>query len=137
MYNVIKSNEELAKDQGLFTIIDLKHDLSTDWYKGTSIANANGDYIMDLGKLPQFIPYYLSVNNNTLKATDIIIATTLNETGNKFILKETPFTEGAQIGDLFTYTLTGQTFSLSGWQLSLPETAKDAKHMFMIVRMTC
>ncbi len=41
-----KNHEELAKDQGLFTSIDLKHDLPTEWHKATTLATEEGGMLL-------------------------------------------------------------------------------------------
>jgi hypothetical protein len=130
----IKTNEDLTRDQGLFTIIDLKHDMATEWYKGTSIANEDGTYTMDLNNVEQFVPFYLKNLNKSLKVTDIILATDLKENG--FALDEEVFTASVKIGNLETMVLTDLSMNISGWKLSLPDTAKEATQIFMIIRMT-
>lgn len=129
----IKANEDLARNQGLFTVIDLKHDLSTEWHKGTTVPDAEGRYTIDLSKAPKFIPYYLATELNTLKATDVILATDLNENG--YILNDEAFGPAAKIGSLETRVLADQSLSLDNWKLTVTENSRNAKQMFMVIRM--
>lgn len=129
----MKANEELAKDQGLFAVIDLQHDLPTDWYRATTIANSEGIFEMNLASVEKFIPYYLSAGQSTLKVTDVVIATDISENG--FSLNEESFSESVKIGALHTYAITEQSMNLANWKLVLPETAKDSRQAFMVMRM--
>ena len=129
----VKSNEDMTRDQGLFTFIDLKNDLSTEWHKATTVKDENGNHVLDLKKLEQFIPYYMFANKGSLKATDIMLATDVND--NSFQLDEEPFTPGIKIGSLDTFVMSEQSLPLTNWKLILPEDAKNAKKMYMITRM--
>jgi hypothetical protein len=130
----MKANEELAKDQGLFSIIDLRHDMPTEWYRATTLANSDGDFIMDLTDVGKFIPYYLSAGTSSLKVTDVLIATDIQD--NSFTLNEETFSESVKIGNLKVFSLTEQSLSIADWKLSLPENSRDSRQTFMVLRMT-
>ncbi len=86
-----------------------------------------------MSKVPQFVPYYLSAFKDSLKATDVILATDLKE--NDCNLNEEAFTPSIKIGNLKTYALTEQDLTMENWRLMLPENAKRAKQMLMVLRI--
>jgi hypothetical protein len=43
---------------GLFAIIDLQHDLPTEWHKAIQNTNSQGQHILTIPDLQQFLPFY-------------------------------------------------------------------------------
>jgi hypothetical protein len=133
----MKTNEELTKTEGLFSIIDLKHDLATEWHKAIHLkdaANPNASKVMNLDKVAQFIPFYANMLKEKMRVTDIIIATDFNN--NEFELNEEPFSESVKIGALKTFVLSEQSLGLSNWKLTLPENLSSDNKAMMILRFT-
>ena len=125
------SVEELGQQEGLFTIIDLQHDLPMEWHKAVTMV---GDKVMDLSKVGQFIPFYATANKKKLKATDIVLTTDIQESG--FKLLGTEFNIGPKIGDsnLVTNTLSGQELDIKKWAITLPEKIMADSKLWMVVR---
>jgi hypothetical protein len=133
----MKTNEELTKTEGLFSIIDLKYDLATEWHKAIHLkdaANPNTLKVMNLDKVTQFIPFYANILKEKIRITDVIIATDFNNNG--FELNEEPFAEGVKIGALKTFVLSEQSLGLSNWKLTIPENLSSDNKAMMILRFT-
>lgn len=130
---ILKSTEGLGKNEGFFTIIDLRHDMATEWHKATSLPDENGQYTMSLHNVDRYIPYYLYASLKQLKATDIILVTDVN--GDGFQLEEESFNPSVKIGGLNTYAITEQSIGIGAWKLHLPETVKGAQQLFMVIRV--
>lgn len=131
----MKSVDELGQQEGLFSIIDLQHDLPTEWHKAINSVDPNDPTkpkVMYLSKLEQFIPFYATAYIKTLKATDIVLVTDITEDG--FKLFETGFNKGAKVGELETNTLSGQDLEMKNWKLTLPKTIKADSKLWMVVR---
>lgn len=129
----IKNNDELARNEGVFSIIDLKHDLSTEWHKATTIQNEAGVIEIDLSKIDQFLPYYTVLNDKKLKATNVIVLNDIGDSG--FILNEEPLIGGPKIGSLKAPNLSEQSLKIENWKLRLPSNSKEAKQMIMILKL--
>ena len=129
-----KSVEDLARNEGLFTLIDLPHDLATDWYKAITTPNAAGELVMDLAKAEQFLPYYVIGNKKALKLTDAILIT--DSPAGGFSLNETAFSDSVKVGSLKSYTLSEPPLPMVGWQLTLPASAKNSEQLFLAIRLS-
>lgn len=118
----MKSTEELAQNEGLFTIIDLKHDLPNEWHKATS---SPGNNVIDLSKAEQFFPFYAKAKQ-TVK--EVILVTDKKELG--FKLNNKPFDPTLSISDPVASTADNP------WQLTISDTAKTAGYMSLVMRFT-
>ncbi|HAK78015.1 MAG TPA: hypothetical protein DCM71_14170 [Runella sp.] len=130
----IKSSEDLARNEGLFSIIDLRHDLATEWHKAVTFkdeANPDAPKIMDLSKVKHFLPFYAAYNKDKIKATNIIIATDINGT---FALNEEDLSPSVGIGELKTCALSEQDLKLENWKLTLPQNIVSDKSAWMVIR---
>jgi hypothetical protein len=81
--NFMKSVEELGQQEGLFAIIDLQHDLPTEWHKamqGKTIVNGKDSYTLSIPDTKRFLPLYATMNGKTPKVENIKIAITTNKT---------------------------------------------------------
>ncbi|MCB9351094.1 MAG: hypothetical protein H6573_26855 [Lewinellaceae bacterium] len=56
---VTKVNQAIgAASEGLFAIIDLQHDLPTEWHKAMQHTNASGEHVLSIPDLSRFLPFY-------------------------------------------------------------------------------
>ncbi|NOU20142.1 MAG: hypothetical protein HOO91_21510 [Bacteroidales bacterium] len=131
----MNANEELAKDQGLFTIIDLKHDMTSEWNKTFSSEKVEELYEMDLSRIKQFLPFYLNSAEQLPVVTDVIIATD-SSVINDYKLNEKPFANNIEMGKLHISSISEEIKIDEAWSLQLPKSVKDAKQCHLIVRMT-
>jgi hypothetical protein len=58
--NRLNSVEGLARDEGVFAILDLKHDFATEWSKFSNAATTLADRKMSLGSIIDRLPYLAS-----------------------------------------------------------------------------
>ena len=103
--NFMKSVEQLGQQEGLFAIIDLQHDLPTEWHKAMQNKADDGIYTLTIPDAKQFLPLYSILNpakgkKLTATATDIRVfcsATMIRKDG-------TP--SAPNIDNLKTFSLT-------------------------------
>jgi hypothetical protein len=129
----VKSNEELAMDEGLFAIVDLQHDLPTEWHKAVTIPDGQGNYVMDLNQLDRFIPYYLYARKQSLKVTDLVLVS--DGAAEEFMLDDMAFNAGVKVGSLSTASISGESLAFGNWKLRIPDDARDSKALMLILRM--
>jgi len=55
--NSLDSVEDLARHEGVFAILDLKHDFATEWSKFANAAESLADRKMSLGAVIDRLPY--------------------------------------------------------------------------------
>ncbi len=128
----MKSTEDLAQREGLFTIIDLKHDLPTEWHKATTVKDSNGDHTMELNKVQDFMPFYAMHAPASLTVSDVyLISDANNET---FLLNEDSFNESIKIGGLKLFSLTGPSAAMKDWALTIQNMAVVMDKAFLVVR---
>ena len=54
----LTTEESNAIPGGLFAIIDLQHDLPTEWHKAIQNTNSQGQHVLTIPDLQQFLPFY-------------------------------------------------------------------------------
>ena len=58
---VTKVNEAIgtaSEGGGLFAVIDLQHDLPTEWHKALQNTNASGEHVLVIPDVSRFLPFY-------------------------------------------------------------------------------
>ena len=131
----VKGTEDLAEREGLFMIVDLKHDLPTEWYKA---VNSSTGEPMDLSKIEQFLPFYLNAKKDKLKVSDfkILSDSDLPDLKLKVDNKEKTITLNSfpNFGELKVGNLTGSDLSLKNLSLSIPSNSK-INTMILVVKL--
>lgn len=132
--NFIKKTDDLAKEEGLFVFADLKHDLPTEWHKAMTTKDAQGDHIMDLGKLINFLPYYAAYTSLQMKVTDVFLAT--SDQTALFSINGTSLVDSPPIGSLKSGTLDAPTDAIKNWQLRIQNMAAPIDQAFIVLRFS-
>jgi hypothetical protein len=100
---LVEATKDLARDEGLFVVLDLPHDYSTQWPKFA--ADRSGARTLDITQnIRQRIPFYLANEKNaSVKLSDLILVSAEDEI-DKFDLKlngvsgtDVPFGNNSQI----------------------------------------
>ena len=142
----VKSVEELGQQEGLFAIIDLKHDLSNEWHKAFHIAPIEGTArIFDLNKVKEFMPYSAKFKNGQPRAekdilvSDVQLITSADLQASNLMLKqaskEIAFTKSINIGDHQYFVIRGEAIALNDWKLSFTNPMLEIENAFLIVRL--
>ena len=138
--------ENLGKTEGLFILIDLKHDLSTEWHKAMQLKTAEDTMSLSLEKIPDFLPYYAKIKPDgsirefkTIKALDVnvIIDTlaipTLSIDQNDMTLISI---SGKKIGKNKVFTFDAAEGKLENWTLKLENMNYSIEKIYMVVHFS-
>ena len=81
----IKSNEELGRQEGLFAVIDLKHDLPDEWHQAMQVRAEDPERMLSINNLKDFLPFYVKLDKNgklrenkNIIITDVVLVTDAN-----------------------------------------------------------
>ncbi|MGO4293549.1 neuraminidase-like domain-containing protein [Chitinophaga sp. RAB17] len=132
--NFIKKTDDLAREEGLFIFVDLKHDLPTEWHKAMTIKDASGNNTMDLSKLTNFLPYYATYTSKHLVVQDFFLVS--SDQTAIFSLNSAPLTDSQPIGALKSLALTEPADAIKDWKLSIQGMATPIDKAFVVLRFT-
>jgi hypothetical protein len=142
----MKSVEELGQQEGLFCIIDLQHDLPTEWHKAMQVKEGDITRTLTINNVQNFLPYLVKIKDGkprdlkTVKVRDVLFVNhsdlqmgdmTLNIGG-----ESNAFTMGIPIGDTQTFVISEADIKLADWQLTINNTDKVIDKAFMVIRFT-
>lgn len=135
----IANVDDLGRDQGLFAVIDLAHDLSSEWLRFSKASGATGDLKMDLGEIRRMFPYLLSNNPpEKLMATDVLLVTREDLSSMNVRVtsgsQEVNFTP-SPFGKIGHVLAASEAIKVGRWQLTRVP-AGDITQGWLIVRLT-
>lgn len=137
---------ELGREQGMFSLIDLKNDMPNQWHQVMRSTDRTSPGRFDLSTLADFLPYFVRINESNrldskrikinnmwlihqseLTAEDLSIIDSNQNSPN--------FEAGSTIGDAEVLGIPESELSLSGLSLIINdvEKAKTASRMYLIV----
>ena len=146
----MSSIEELGQQEGLFSIIDLQHDLPTEWHKAMQTTDADGYHRLDIKKVQEFMPYFSKTKDgkpraaNTVAVTDVIVFgdpqlqqgdIKLDFDGNSTD-DYNDLSLGTPIGGTKTFTLSETIHKLEQWKLKFKQKPNPIDKAFMLIRFT-
>jgi len=138
LLNYVKSVEDLSQKEGLFTIVDLRHDFANEWYK----AFSNGR-TMSLGNLNERLPIFTrTFDAKKIKAKDVYIASTDSVKSTDLTLQHKDadldaFGGAVKVGEsLSVYHLADQDETLDSWSLKFSDTLPEPDKMWLLIRYT-
>ena len=83
--NFIKSNEEIGQQEGLFAVIDLKHDLPNEWHEAMQVKEGDTERVLSIKNIQDFLPYYIKLDKEgksrdvkKIIITDVVLVTDAN-----------------------------------------------------------
>ncbi len=142
--NFIKSNEELRQQEGLFAIIDLKHDLPSEWHQAMQVKAGDTERTLSINNLKDFLPFYVKLDKNgklrdakNIDITDTLLVTSvdLKETDFSISVEDNDFAfNGAvSIGGAKTFVIN-EEMKIENWKLHIKNTDKVIDKALLIVR---
>ena len=143
--NFMKTNEELGQQEGLFALIDLKHDLASEWHKAMQVLEGATERTLSIREVQDFLPYFTKFDRDgrprdstKLKVTDIVLATYSDLQASEIFIQhgadEIPFTGGPSIGLAKTFVVRDEEIKVGDWQLHIKDTNKPIDKAFMALR---
>jgi hypothetical protein len=147
----VKSVDNLAVTQGLFTLFDLKAEFATGWYR-IAIAPPTGTdpttRTLALPNLNQRLPVF-TVAAKKVTAVDIYLVSTttlpvaalsvalITTTGSTTVVGESvTFVQGASVRSLTVYQALGADLQIGTWQLTVADDTVTLDRIFLVVRYT-
>ena len=139
-------NEELGRQEGLFALIDLKHDLPNEWHRAMQEKDTDTDRVLSISNVSDFLPYFSKVykSNNKqekfeAKATDIVLLIPEKSQPTNLRLKmngmdDEPFAAGVTVGSTKTYVIMNQSLKTDRWDIIFKDKGSGIDQMFMVVR---
>jgi hypothetical protein len=145
----VKSANNLATTEGLFTLWDLKAEFATGWYRIANPPAADSDptqRFMTLTNLNQALPVF-TASAKKLTAVDIYIysAITLPDAALSVALVTTTmsgtsvgeavnFTQGDSVRSLSVYQALGAYLQIGTWQFAVADAKVSLERIFLVVR---
>ncbi|UII33141.1 Tc toxin subunit A [Fulvivirga ulvae] len=140
-----KNNEEIGQQEGLFSIIDLKHDLSNEWYKTMQVNEGDTERVLTINKLTDYLPYYVRLDKDgkprdpkNIKITDLILTASTDLQASDLAVaqdeEEISFTEGVKIGDTKTFAIRDEEIKAESIQLIIKNVDKEISKALLVVR---
>ncbi|WP_109302587.1 neuraminidase-like domain-containing protein [Aquimarina sp. AU474] len=140
-----KNNEELGQQEGLFSIIDLKHDLSNEWYKAMQVNEGDAERILPIKNIIDFLPYYVRLDQNgkpreakDIKLTDIILTTDSDLQASEIVIEqgddEVNFTDGISVGETKTFAIRDEEIKADSMNVIIKNVDKEIKKALLVVR---
>lgn len=140
-----KNNEELGQQEGLFSIIDLKHDLSNEWHKAMQVEEGDTERVLLIKDIQKFLPYYVRLDTDgkpresrDIKITDIVLTTTSDLQASEIVIQqgddEINFTDGISIGSTKTFAIRDEEIKAESMNVTIKNVDKKIKKALMVVR---
>ena len=115
----MKSIEELGQQEGLFTIIDLQHDLPTEWHKAMQFKDIDGNHKLEIADLQPFLPFYAQRFANS----------------GKFEIADTQFFHSAEITEINLTKTVGLTIKEVKFK-STDTPTQPIQKAYLLIRFT-
>ncbi len=140
-----KNNEELGKEEGLFSMIDLKHDLSNAWHKAMQVEEGDTERIIEVENILDYLPYYVRLDKDgqsraskDIKITDIVLITESDLQASEIVVQQDDtdinFTDGISIGATSTFAIRDEDIKAEHLNVTIKNTDKDIGKALMVVR---
>jgi len=141
---LLKNIENQGKSDGFFVSVDLKHDLSTEWYRATQLKTADHMLTLSLEKIREYLPYYTKVKPdgsaremNKINAADVtlVIDTDANlqismeQNDNSF-----DFSPAGKIGNNKVFTCQTEGAKFDVWTLKINNADKEINKIHLLAR---
>lgn len=141
-----KAVEEWGQEEGTFAIIDLKHDLPTEWHKAVNIEPADGESRkISLDKVAKYTPYFAKFKNGQLRdkkdllVTDVQLVMETDLKAEEISLQrgvqENAFLPGIDLGRFQSFVIRDLEWSLGDWHLLITKNDAVIKQGFLIIRL--
>lgn len=128
----MKSTEDLGQREGLFTIVDLRHDLPTEWHKATTVKDEDGNNVLELKKVMDFMPFYALQPSIKLTAAEVFLISNAEKEG--FLLNDDSLQESGKIGMLRICSLKDPNTAVKDWKLVIQNMTTVPDKAFLVVR---
>lgn len=141
----LQSVEDLGQQEGLFSIIDLQHDLPTEWHKAMQMKASGQIHSLDLKNVKDFLPYFARMQNgkerdiSKIEVKDIWLIHQSELSDGDWGLKigeatPIPFGKGTTFGNTTVSVLNTQELKLMNWTLSINKADKTISKAHLLLR---
>jgi hypothetical protein len=146
----VKTVDDLARTDGLFTLWDLKAEFATGFYRIANPPAAGSDLsqrILPLPNLQQSLPVFTAgakkvtavdvylVSTTPLPVNALSVApVTTTATGTTVVGTSIPFLQGAAIGSLAVYQSLDADLAVSTWQLTVADGTVTLDRVWLAIR---
>lgn len=139
------NNEEMGQQEGLFSIIDLKHDLSNEWHKAMQVEEGDTERVITINNIQDFLPYYVRLDvdgkpreSKDIKITDIILTTISDLQASEVVVQqgddEISFTDGISVGNTKTFAIRDEEIKTESLSLRIMNVDNEIDKALMVVR---
>lgn len=137
----IKSVEDLSKDEGLFTAIDLKHDFASEWYKAMQPLSDATERVIMLNNLNERLPIFAKGRApENILANDVFLFTSSDLSAADVVLtqnsNELTFSDGPPVGTLKSFVVKEISTPITNWQIKITDISSEIDMMWLLVRYT-
>ncbi len=140
-----KNNEELGQNEGLFSYIDLKHDLSNAWHKAMAVEESDTERVLDIDNIIDYLPYYVRLDNEgklreskDIKITDMVLTASGDLQASELSIvqeeNEVAFTDGKKVGNVKTFAIREEEIKAEDLQLKIKNVDKVISKAMLILR---
>lgn len=140
-----KNNEDIGQQEGLFSIIDLKHDLSNEWYKAMQVGEGDTERTLTINELTNYLPYYVRLDKDgkprdpkNIKITDLVLTASTDLQASELGViqeeNEVNFTEGVKIGNTKTFAIRDEEMKAESLQLIIKNVDKEINKALLVLR---
>lgn len=131
-------NEELGRQEGLFALIDLKHDLPNEWHRAMQMHHGK----IEIQNIRDFLPYFAKMKDgkerdvSKITVPDVWLIQSSEQTPTLTVGQDdpVPFDKGPAIGGAQVFVLTGQEFKVGEWSLSIGNKVKAISGAYLLLR---
>ncbi|WP_154724325.1 neuraminidase-like domain-containing protein [Thiothrix nivea] len=129
--------ETESREEGLFALIDLKHDYATEWYRAMNATDEVRTVV--LKDVLRHFPFFASNGSRQAKAANVYLFS--SEILDGVSLAEgtgdaAAFTAGAAIAGLNTAAVTEINMGLTEWRFQFNAPSSIPREMFLLVNYT-
>jgi hypothetical protein len=138
------SVEELGQQEGLFTIIDLQHDMPTEWYSAMQVKAGDTSRTLTIKNMENFLPFLTKMKNGkvrdlkTIKVKDVLLVHQSNLAYTDFSLDigvdSNPFLNGAPVGNMKVAAIHDADIKMGEWKLIINNIIEPLEKPFMVIR---
>jgi hypothetical protein len=141
----IKTNEELAQQEGVFAIIDLQHDTPNQWHQAMQVKEGDTERVVLIKSIQDFLPYYVSIDKSgaprdpkKIIVTDVILVTHSDLQPSEVSIvqgeNEIQFMNGIPVGLAKSFAIRDEEIKMGDWKLTIKNTHKEIDKALMVVR---
>lgn len=138
----MQNTEQLSKEEGLFAMIDLKNDLPDEWYAWKQTGSAGDQFIMQLKKIEDFLPFYARKNTSIKYPIVTVVIETKAASPNMQLNTESPIPfrpiDGNQIEEIKILSAEIQVLASTAGSLNInnPDSGNKILKAWAVARFT-